>query len=186
MSCTSGLTCKELSFQVGSVHNVNEPNPPANWGVIYSGCSNMTVSATDVRVCTVTNTATQNPPDAVTRQLVKLFDRATVGVVHPLRRLTSNEPAMAVTFTIYPNASSCDAKTGGLGTETVSIPANQSATSVSVGTTTGIAVDPGVAFTGNSNTVRYWRAVFHQDGTNPPNADFTTPCTEITTVNIQQ
>jgi hypothetical protein len=186
-SCVSGETCKELTFQVGTSHNVVEPNPPANWNITYQNCDSIVVSSTQIQTCTVTNTATQNAPDAVTKQLVKLYDRATVGsAAHPLRRLASGEPAMAVTFTIYPSADSCAAQTGGLGTESVSIPANQSATVVTVGSTAGIEVDPGLQFVGTSNTVRYWRAVFHQAGPSAPNADFTTPCTEITTVSIQQ
>jgi hypothetical protein len=181
-SCVSAQTCKELSFLVGSVHNVNEPNPPTNWSVSYNGCSNMTVSATEVRVCTVTNTATQATPAAVTRQRVLLFDRATIT---GLRRLTSNEPAMTVTFSVYPDLTSCNAQSSALGSEAVQIPANQSATEVSVGTSNN-TVEVKLDSAGDATTARYWRAVFNQAGTNPPNGSYTTPCTEITTIRLQQ
>ncbi len=181
-SCVSGQTCKELTFQVGSVHNVVEPNPPTNWGVSYNNCSNVTISSTQIQTCTVTNTATQATPAAVTRQRVLLFDRATLT---GLRRLTSSEPAMTMTFSVYADLANCNAQSGALGTEPVTIPANQSDTSVTVGTSNN-TVEVKLDTAGDVTTARYWRAVFHQAGTNPPNADYTTPCTEITTVRLQQ
>src|SRR5206468_6934530 len=104
-SCVSGATCKEIEFGVGTSHDVVEPNPPANWTVGYSNCANMVVSSTQIQTCTVTNTATQATPAAVTRQRVLLFDRATVT---GLRRLTSAEPAMSVQFSVYADLASCN------------------------------------------------------------------------------
>jgi hypothetical protein len=181
-SCVSAATCKELEFQVGTSHNVVEPNPPAHWSVSYDNCSNMVVSSTQIQTCTVTNTATQATPAAVTRQRVLLFDRATVT---GLRRLTSAEPAMTVTFSVYADQASCNAQTGAVGSEAVTVPANQSATEVSVGTANN-TVEVKLDTAGSSTTVRYWRALFHQAGTTPPNADYLAPCTEITSVTLQQ
>jgi hypothetical protein len=181
-SCVSAATCKELTFQVGTSHNVVEPNPPANWSVGYSNCSDMVVSSTQVQTCTVTNTATQATPAAVTRQRVLLFDRA---IVTGLRRLTSAEPAMSVTFSVYADQASCGAQTSALGTEAVTVPANQTATEVTIGTANN-TIEVKLDTAGSSTTARYWRALFHQTGTTPPNADYLTPCTEITSVTLQQ
>jgi hypothetical protein len=181
-SCVSAATCKELEFQVGTSHNVVEPNPPTNWNVGYNNCSNMVVSSTQVQTCTVTNTATQATPAAVTRQRVLLFDRA---IVTGLRRLASAEPAMSVTFSVYADQASCSAQSGALGSEAATVPANQSATAVTVGTANN-TIEVKLDTAGSSTTVRYWRALFHQTGTNPPNADYLTPCTEITSVTLQQ
>jgi hypothetical protein len=182
VSCTSGQVCKEYTFGEGTSHTVVEPNPATGYSVLYNNCSGVVISSTQVQTCTVTNTAEQNTPSAVTRQRVLLFDRA---IVSGLRRLTSSEQAMTVTFSVYPDYASCDSKTGALGSEAVSIPANQSDASVTVGTSNN-TVEIKLDSAGDQTTARYWRAVFHQAGTNPPNADYTTPCTEITTVRLQQ
>jgi hypothetical protein len=99
--------------------------------------------------------------------------------------LTSNEPAMTVTFSVYPDLTSCNAQSSALGSEAVQIPANQSATEVSVGTSNN-TVEVKLDSAGDATTARYWRAVFNQAGTNPPNGSYTTPCTEITTIRLQQ
>ncbi|PYR50138.1 MAG: hypothetical protein DMF89_10245 [Acidobacteria bacterium] len=184
-SCTSGATCKELEFQVGTSHDVVEPNPPANWTVGYTTCSGMVVSSTQIQTCTVTNTATQATPSVLTRQRVVLFDRA---VVSGLRRATG-EPSATVTFKLYATLAACNAQgattTPGSETINVSFP-NTTDTSVSVPTSQlGYEINPSSA--GDTGSVPYfWRALYHQSGTNPPNADFLSDCTEISTVRIQQ
>jgi hypothetical protein len=181
-SCTSGQTCKEYTLPVGGAHNVVESDPGSNWLVSYDNCSNVAISASQPQTCTVTNSPVQERVNVQTTQRVLLFDRATVT---QLRRLTSNEPAMTVTFSVYADLTSCDARTGALGSEPVSIlPANASATEVTVGTNNGVVVERNIA--GDETTVRFWRAVFHQAGDNPPNADYVTSCNEITTVRLQQ
>jgi hypothetical protein len=180
-SCVSGATCKELTFQVGTSHNVVEPNPPANWQVGYNNCSNVIISSTQVQTCTVTNTATQATPAAVTRQKVLLFDRA---IVTGLRRV-AGEPSSSVTFKLYATLEACQAQGAALGSEAVAVPVSGD-TSVTVGTSSlGYEINPSGA--GDTGSVpHYWRALYHQTGTNPPNADYLAPCTEITTVRIQQ
>jgi hypothetical protein len=140
------------------------------------------ISASQPQTCTVTNSPVQGRVNVQTKQRVLLFDRATVTQV---RRLTSNEPAMTVTFSVYADATSCGARTGALGSETVSIPANVSATDVTVGTSNN-TIEVKLDSVGDATTVRFWRAVFHQAGDNPPNADYVTDCNEITTVRLQQ
>jgi hypothetical protein len=182
VSCVSGATCKEYTLPIGGSHNVVESDPGSNWLVGYSNCTNVAISATDPQTCTVTNTAIQERVNVQTKQRVLLFDRATVT---QLRRVTSNEPAMTVRFSVYADAASCGAQTGALGTETVSIPANVSDTTVTVGTTSN-TIEVKLDTHGDVSTVRYWRALFHQSGDNPPNADYLTDCNEITTVRLQQ
>jgi hypothetical protein len=181
-SCVSGATCKELTFPVGSSHSVVESNPPTDYTVSYStDCTNAIISSTQVRTCTVTNTATQATPSAVTRQRVLLFDRA---IVSGLRRV-AGEPSSSVTFKLYATLEACNAQGTTLGSEEVAVPVSSN-TTVTVGTSTlGYEINPSGA--GDTGSVPYfWRALYHQTGTNPPNADFLTPCTEITTVRIQQ
>ncbi len=182
VSCASGVTCKEYTLPVGGSHNVVESDPGSNWLVSYSNCANVAISATDPQTCTVTNTAIQEHVNVQTKQRVLLFDRATI--TH-LRRLTANEPAMTVQFSVYADAASCGAQTGALGTETVSVPANVSDTAVTVGTANN-TIEVKLDTYGDVSTVRYWRALFHQSGDNPPNADSLTDCNEITTVRLQQ
>jgi hypothetical protein len=183
-SCTSGAQCKHIEFAVGSQHTVTE-TPPTGWSVSYNGCSNATIIAAQTVTCTVTNTATQATPSAVTLQRVLLYDRATISGV---RRVASGEPGMTMTFTIYPDGTSCQNETGGQGSESVNVTfATGSATSTTVGTS-ALGYEIKLDSTGNQDvsTAKYWRALFHQTGTNPPNGDFKTPCNEITTVRFQQ
>jgi hypothetical protein len=182
VSCVSGATCKEYTLPIGGSHNVVESDPGSNWLVNSSNCTNVAISATEPQTCTVTNTAKQNPVNVQTKQRVLLFDRATIA---QLRRTTTNEPAMTVQFSVYADAASCGTQTGALGTETVSIPANVSDTSVTVGTANN-TIEVKLDTVGDATTVRYWRALFHQAGDNPPNGDLLTSCNEITTVRLQQ
>jgi hypothetical protein len=183
VSCTSGAVCKHLELQVGSQHTVTE-TPPIGWGATFNNCTNVAIVAAQTQTCTITNSATQNNVFAVTKQRVLLYDRATLSTV---RRMASNEPAMQVTFTIYQDSATCSAQSGGLGSEVVSVTfPNATDTSITVGTSS-LGYEIKLDTTGNQDvtTARFWRAVFHQNGTNPPNADFTTPCNEITTVRFQ-
>jgi hypothetical protein len=65
---------------------------------------------------------------------------------------------------------------------------SSTATSVNgVGTTGTPAVEIKLDTAGdNGGMPRYWRALVHQSGSNPPNSDFLAPCSEITTVRIVQ
>jgi hypothetical protein len=141
----------------------------------------MVVSSTQIQTCTVTNTPTQATPSAVTRQKVLLFDRA---IVSGLRRV-AGEAASSVTFKLYATAEACAAQGATLGSETVAVPVS-SDTSATVGTSSlGYEINPSGAID-TGLVPHFWRALYHQTGTNPPNADFLTPCSEITTVRIQQ
>ena len=94
---------------------------------------------------------------------------------------------MSVTFSLYADATACGAQTGALASQSVPVTfPNGTDTALN-----GIPTTGGYEFkldtAGDTGSVaHYWRAVFHQTGVNPPNADFTTPCNEITTVRIQQ
>jgi hypothetical protein len=192
-TCTSGAVCRTETFNVGTSHTVVEPTPVTGYTVTYSSdltghstdCTGLTISGTPV-TCTVTNTATQATPAAVTRQRVLLFDKANI---MGLRRFNTGETAMTVTFKVYGDSAACNAQTGALGSEEITIPPDQvAATSVTVGYTT-ITVEvkeDGAAGAPGATTARFWRALFHQAGTSPANADILTPCSEITTINFIQ
>jgi len=190
-SCVSGAVCKTVNDTVGSTHTVLEPNPLVGYTASLSSdqighandCTNLTISSTPV-TCTVTNTANQASPSAVTRQRVLLFDRANLAGV---RRTAGDAGTMSVTFSLYADLAKCTAQTPALTSQSVAV-VFPNATDTSVN---GIPTTGGYEFkldtAGDTGSIaHYWRAVFHQTGVNPPNADFTTPCTEITTVRIQQ
>lgn len=194
-SCGSGQLCRTETFNFGSMHTVLEQTPLAGYTVSYSStasghandCNNLPIGADPV-TCTVTNTATQNTPSAVTRQRVLLFDRAQVS---GLRRTAGDAGTMTFKFIIYGSLDACTADTAGagpgLGTQTVPIASFASGDptqSTLIGTTDGVEVKLDVA--GTLDQTYWWRALFHQNVPNPPNADYLTPCTETTRVILVQ
>jgi hypothetical protein len=187
VSCTSGATCKTLTFDVGTSHTVVEPagGQLAGYTMTASAdCTNAVIVAGSPKTCTITNTAQQNTVAATTQQRVLLFDRATITGI---RRATGDAGTMSVAFSVYGSLAACNAETPVLASETVVITLGAGETSKQVGTTGTPAVEIKLDTNpAQETTARYWRALFHQTGTSAPNADFKTSCTEITTVTLDQ
>jgi hypothetical protein len=186
------------NLAVGSNHSVTETGTQAGYHESYGDdCKDLVIVAGQTKTCTITNTAEQNSVGSLTRQRVLLFDRA---LLSNIRRTGDGTDAttMSVTFAVYETEAACLAATaanlGGASTENVPVVFGSiSATTATVGTvgdgTTGkpvVQISLGDSAGDTGSLVRYWRALFRQTGTTPPNADKLTDCTEITTVRIQQ
>jgi hypothetical protein len=174
------------NLTVGGVHTIVETVKATGFNDTYDNCSGVTITAGSTQTCTVTNTATQNTPAALTRQRVLLFDRANLSNIR--RDPNGDNATMSVKFIIYSTSAACSADTTGTGgdaSQTTSFNISGTATFIDgIATANGVEVKLDVA--GSSDTTKWWRALFHQTGTNPPNADFLTPCTETTQVVFNQ
>jgi hypothetical protein len=170
----------------GSQHSVTETTGQTGYGAQLDNCTNVTIVAGQTQTCTITNTAEQNGLGAVTRQRVLLFDRAILSAIRR-DQSQSDDGTMSVKFIAYDNSAACSADATGAGSgETVAFNIPGTDTAITVASTGTPAIEIKRDTAGTTDATMWWRAKFHQTGTNPPNADSVTPCTETTRVVIVQ
>jgi Prealbumin-like fold domain len=167
-------------------YSVDESSDLGYTKTLGNDCSG-TIANGASKTCTITNDDKPNAVSMVTRQRVILHDRALISGI--LRN--ANETASNVVFRIYTTKNQqtgeCSGEVGTGEQVNIQFP-NATDTSILVGTSTGIEL----VNNGNPNTTndtRYWRAFYsgnNVQGSGTLNEAKSTPCTEVTTVQMVQ